>query len=101
MRRLRTVSLIITAALFAVSCGGAGLPAPATADPLSGQYIVNGGGGALDKVEALADAFQKQHPAITRQGLADIGSNAGVNLVISAEADLGYTSRALTDAETT
>jgi len=91
--------LIITAALFAVSCGGAVLPAPATADPLSGQYIVNGGGGALDNVKALADAFQKQHPAITWQGLADVGSNAGVNLVVSGETDLGYISRDLTDAE--
>src|SRR5436189_619553 len=99
MRSLRTVSLIVTAALFAMSCGTAGLPAPATADPLAGQYIVNGGGGALDNVKALADAFQKQHPSITWQGLADVGSNAGVNLVVSGETDLGYISRDLTDAE--
>src|SRR5207237_9177995 len=99
MRRLRTVSLIITAALFAVSCGAAGLPAPATQDPLGGQYIVNGGGGALDNVKALTDAFKSIHPNITWQGLADVGSNAGVNLVISGETDLGYISRDLTDAE--
>jgi len=99
MRPLRTVSLIITAALLAASCGGAGLPTPATADPLSGQYIVNGGGGALDNVKALTDAFGKMHPSITWQGLADVGSNAGVNLVISGETDLGYISRDLTDAE--
>src|SRR6266705_2142242 len=99
MRSLRTVLLIVTAALFVVSCGGAALPAPATADPLAGQYIVNGGGGALDNVKALADAFQKQHPTITWQGLADVGSNAGVNLVVSGETDLGYISRDLTDAE--
>src|SRR5438132_213141 len=99
MRRLRTVSLIILAALFAVSCGGAGLPAPATQDPLAGQYIVNGGGGALDNVKALTDAFVKMHPNITWQGLADVGSNAGVNLVVSGETDLGYISRDLTDAE--
>ena len=49
MRRLRTLSLAFCAALFALSCGGAVLPAPATSDPLSGQYIVNGGGGALVK----------------------------------------------------
>jgi phosphate transport system substrate-binding protein len=91
--------LIVTAALFAVSCGGAGLPAPATPDPLAGQYIVNGGGGALDNVKALADAFKLQHTGITWQGLADIGSNAGVNLVISGETDLGYISRDLLDSE--
>ena len=99
MRSLRTVSLIITAALFAVSCGGAGLPAPATQDPLAGQYIVNGGGGALDNVKALTDAFRAQHQSITWQGLADVGSNAGVNLVVSGETDLGYISRDLLDTE--
>ena len=99
MRSLRTVSLIVTAALFAMSCGTAGLPAPATADPLAGQYIVNGGGGALDNVKALADAFKNQHTGITWQGLADIGSNAGVNLVVSGETDLGYISRDLLDTE--
>src|SRR2546430_16306647 len=99
MRRLRTVSLIILAALFAVSCGGAGLPAPATQDPLAGQYIVNGGGGALDNVKALTDGFKTQHPNITWQGLADIGSDAGVNLAVSGETDLGYISRDLKDPE--
>jgi phosphate transport system substrate-binding protein len=99
MRPLRTLSLIALAALFAVSCGGAGLPVPPTQDPLAGQYIVNGGGGALDNVRALTDAFGKMHPNITWQGLADVGSNAGVNLVISGETDLGYISRDLTDAE--
>ena len=99
MRPLRTVSLVIIAALFAVSCGGAGLPAPATQDPLAGQYIVNGGGGALDNVKALADAFKAVHTGVTWQGLADIGSPAGVNLVVSGEIDLGYISRDLTDAE--
>ena len=99
MRRLRTVSLIISAAIFAASCGGTGLPAPATQDPLAGQYIVNGGGGALDNVKALADAFKLQHTGITWQGLADIGSPAGVNLVVTGEIDLGYISRDLLDTE--
>ena len=99
MRSLRTLSLIVGAALFVMSCGTAGLPAPATADPLAGQYIVNGGGGALDNVKALADAFKLQHTGITWQGLADIGSNAGVNLVITGETDLGYISRDLLDTE--
>src|SRR5256886_17436572 len=98
MRRWRTVSLIITAALFAMSCGGAGLPAPATQDPLGGQYIVNGGGGALDNVKALTDAFRTAHPSITWQGLADVGSNPGGNPVGSRETDLRDISRDLTAA---
>jgi phosphate transport system substrate-binding protein len=101
MRPLRTVISVVGAAALAISCGGAGLPAPATTDPLAGQYIVNGGGGALDNVKALTDAFQLKHPNITWQGLADVGSNAGVNLVVSGETDLGYISRDLTDAEKT
>jgi phosphate transport system substrate-binding protein len=60
---------------------------------------VNGGGGALENVKALTDAFRLQHPTITWQGLADIGSNAGVNLVVTGETDLGYISRDLLDTE--
>jgi phosphate transport system substrate-binding protein len=99
MRSLRTVKLVIAAAVFAAGCGGSLGQAPVTPDPLAGQYIVNGGGGALDNVKALADAFQKAHPTITWQGLADIGSDAGVNLAVSGETDLGYISRDLRDAE--
>ena len=101
MRASRTVHLLLAGALVAASCGGAFPvgPAPATPDPLAGQYIVNGGGGALDAVKALADGFQKRHPTVTWQGLIDIGSDAGVNLAISGETDLGYISRDLRDAE--
>jgi len=101
MRASRTVHLLMAGALVAASCGGAFPlgPAPSTPDPLAGQYIVNGGGGALDAVKALADGFQKRHPTVTWQGLIDIGSDAGVNLAISGETDLGYISRDLRDAE--
>lgn len=100
MRSLRTY-LLVAGTLLGASCGGA-IPlgtAQTTPDPLAGQYIVNGGGGALDNVKALTDAFKTQHPTITWQGLADVGSNAGVNLVVSGETDLGYISRDLLDAE--
>jgi len=100
MRRLRTVILIGAVLVLAASCGGAARFAPApTPDPLTGQYIVNGGGGALDNVKALTEAFGKQHPAITWQGLEDVGSDAGVNLTANGDADLGYISRDLRDAE--
>ena len=99
MRSLRTY-LLVVGVLLGASCGGAGpIGSAPTADPLAGQYIVNGGGGALDNVKALTDAFKTQHPSITWQGLADIGSDAGVNLAVSGETDLGYISRDLKDPE--
>src|SRR5437867_9222701 len=97
VRSLRTTLLGILAASLA-ACGGA-IPAQSTPDALAGQYIVNGGGGALENVKALTDAFGKLHPNITWQGLADIGSDAGVNLVVSGETDRGYISRELKDPE--
>src|SRR5256712_2807709 len=104
MRRARMRSLRtywpVAGALLAASCGGAiSIGSAPTADPLAGQYIVNGGGGALDNVKAFTDAFQTRHPNITWQGLADIGSDAGVNLAVSGETDLGYISRDLKDLE--
>src|SRR5436309_5297263 len=100
MRRLRTVILMGAVLVLAASCGGAARFAPApTPDPLTGQYIVNGGGGALDNVKALTEAFGKQHPAITWQGLEDVGSDAGVNLTANGDAHPGYISRDLRDAE--
>src|SRR2546428_1015251 len=99
MRSLRTY-LLVVGALLGASWGGAGpIGAAPTADPFAGQYIVNGGGGALDNVKALTDAFGKMHPSITWQGLADIGSDAAVNLAVSGETDLGYISRDLKDPE--
>jgi len=99
MRSLRTY-LLVVGVLLGASCGGAGpIGVAPTADPFAGQYIVNGGGGALDNVRAFTDAFGKMHPSITWQGLADIGSDAGVNLAVSGETDLGYISRDLKDPE--
>src|SRR5438552_18870585 len=101
MRSLRTVLVTIIAAGSVAACGGAALPGTTqpTADPIAGQYIVHGRDGTLDNVKALTDAFQKAHPTITWQGLADVGSDAGVNLVLSGETDLGYISRDLKDPE--
>src|SRR5437660_4944409 len=58
VRSLRTTLLGILAASLA-ACGGA-IPAQSTPDALAGQYIVNGGGGALEIVKALTDAFGKR-----------------------------------------
>src|SRR5438034_10809787 len=100
MRRLRTVILMGAVLVLAASCGGAARFAPApTPDPLTGQYIVNGGGGALDNVKALTEAFGKQHPAITWQGLEDVGSDAGVNLTANGNAGVRYINRERSEAD--
>ena len=99
MRSLRTVLMLALLAAVVAACGVLPGVAQKTPDPLGGQFIVNGGGGALENVRALTDGFRKLHPEITWQGLEDVGSSAGVNLVVSGEIDLGYISRDLSDAE--
>jgi len=91
------VGLIAAAALVFVSCGGAGAPAPTT-DPYAGRYSISGGGGALQVVTPLTEAFAKIHPGVIWV-IEDVGSDAGVQLTATQTADLGMTSRDLKDAE--
>ena len=84
--------------LVAVACGPA-TPAIHSPDPLSGTYILRGGGGALDTVTALTTAFTNEHPGVNWQGFEDVGSDASVKLVVSGEGDLGFISRELRPAE--
>jgi phosphate transport system substrate-binding protein len=89
---------VLTLALVLVgSCGGAAKPAP-TADPLAGRYSATGGGGAIAAVNALAKRFSELHPGVVFQ-IDETGSDAGVNLATSGGVDFGFTSRALTTAE--
>jgi phosphate transport system substrate-binding protein len=82
----------------AAACGPAG-PAIRTPDPLAGNYILRGGGGALDTVTALTTAFSSDHPTVRWLGFEDVGSDASVKLVVSGEGDLGFISRELRPAE--
>jgi len=84
--------------VVAVACGAA-TPAMRTPDPLAGNYILRGGGGALDTVTALTTAFTNVHPGVNWQGFEDVGSDASVKLVVSGEGDLGFISRELRPAE--
>ena len=84
--------------LAAAACGPA-TPAIHSPDPLSGTYILRGGGGALDTVTALTSAFTTEHPGVNWQGFEDVGSDASVKLVVSGEGDLGFISRELRPSE--
>jgi phosphate transport system substrate-binding protein len=98
MRSLeRAIGLCVALALVG-ACGGTAKPAAPTADPLAGRYTATGGGGALAAVNALAKRFSELHPGVVFQ-IDETGSDAGVNLATSGAVDFGFTSRALTAAE--
>jgi phosphate transport system substrate-binding protein len=87
------------AVMLVMACGGA-LQAPTkTLDPLAGNYVLKGGGGALDNMKALANAYNAIHPNVVFQGYEDVGSDAAVTLANSADIDLGFISRDLKAAE--
>lgn len=99
MTLLRKSLYLVLAALLVASCGGANPIARPTDDPLSGTFVLKGGGGALDAVRPLTAAFTAMHPTVIWQGLDDIGSDAGVKLTIESQLDLGFISRDLRAAE--
>ena len=96
---LKTFVLGTILGILAASCGGSVLQPKPTDDPISGTYVIKGGGGAIDSVRALTSAFTKIHPSIVWQGFDDVGSPAGVKLTVDGQVDIGYISRDLAAAE--
>jgi phosphate transport system substrate-binding protein len=85
------------ALVMLVACGS-NVPVAPTPEPLSGTYTASGGGGALPAVQALTARFKQLHPGIDWV-VTETGSNAAIKLVVSHTIDVGFVSRALTDAE--
>ena len=97
-----TLTTLLALTAIIASCGSTipiAQPASATKDPVAGSYIARGGGGALDNVNPLIKAFTKLHPSVNWQGLDDIGSDAGIKLVLSGDIDMSFISRDLRPAE--
>jgi phosphate transport system substrate-binding protein len=84
--------------LLLVAACGALSPAAPTPEPLNGTYTASGGGGGLPAVQALAARFKELHPE-TNWIISESGSHAAFKLVVSNTIDIGFVSRALTDAE--
>lgn len=99
MTKLRNSVVLALAALLVASCGGANPIAKPTDDPLAGTYVLKGGGGALDNVRPLTNAFKELHPTVIFTGFDDVGSDAGVSLTASGNVHLGFISRELRTAE--
>lgn len=96
-RHVATSVAALTLVLLSVSCGAA-VPTAPTPEPLSGTYTASGGGGALPAVQALTARFMELHPGVTLI-VSESGSNSAIKLVVSNTIDIGFVSRALTEAE--
>lgn len=101
--RRRPRRLAPAAALFAfvmVACGTTGGPASlATPNAFSGsRFLMSSGGGALAQVTALTKRFTELHPGFTWL-VENVGSDAGISLVVSQHSDMGAISRDLTPTE--
>lgn len=97
---LKAFAIGTVLAIVAAGCGTSVQIQPKPSeDPLAGTYVIKGGGGAIDSVRALTNAFSKMHPQVIWQGFDDAGSDAGVKLAIDGSIDLGYISRDLRAAE--
>ncbi len=92
-----TVAGLALALLLLAACGTA-VPAAPTPEPLSGTFSASGGGGALPAVQALTARFKELHPGVNWI-VSESGSNSAIKLVLSSTVDVGFVSRALTDAE--
>jgi phosphate transport system substrate-binding protein len=95
-RQLATPVAALALVLLLTSCGT--MAASPTPEPLSGTYTASGGGGALPAVQALTARFRELHPK-TDWIVSESGSNSAIKLVLSNTIDVGFVSRALTDAE--
>ena len=97
-RHNATSVAVIALALLVVAACAAPAPAAPTPEPLSGTYTASGGGGALPAVQALTARFKELHPNMDWI-VSESGSNSAIKLVLSNTIDVGFVSRALTDAE--
>ena len=98
LRQTATSVVAIAFVLLMLAACGAPIAAEPTPEPLAGTYTASGGGGALPAVQALTTRFKELHPEVTWI-VSESGSNSAIKLVLSSTVDVGFVSRALTDAE--
>ncbi len=90
--------LLLVAGLTVTACAPSGAGAPASTVSLAGRYRVSGGGGTIPVLTNLTNRFTELHPGVLWD-IENVGSDAAIASVKSAEADLGGVSREMTAAE--
>lgn len=93
----RLIRLVAITLLLASACSAPAASSPQV-DTLIGRYRVSGGGGSIPVITNLTKRFTELHPGVLWD-IENVGSDAAIASVKSAEADLGGVSREMTDAE--
>jgi phosphate transport system substrate-binding protein len=93
----RVLQVAVIAGLLATACAAPAATTPQI-DPLSGRYRVSGGGGTIPLITNLTKRFTELHPGVIWD-IENVGSDAAIASVKSAEADLGGVSREMTAPE--
>jgi phosphate transport system substrate-binding protein len=94
-----SLTAVLLAAFAVMACGNPTASGLATPNAFSGsRFLLSSGGGALAQVTALTKRFTELHPGATWL-VENVGSDAGISLVVSQHSDMGAISRDLTPAE--
>jgi len=90
------LTFLIAAALAILSCGTPA--APINQAQFGNKFLLSSGGGPLAQVTALTKRFTELHPGMNWV-IENVGSDAGISLVVSQHSDLGAISRDLAPTE--
>lgn len=96
MKKIFGVLLTLVLCLGLVGCGGGG--DDSSSGDISGKITLNGSTSMEEFVNALAEGIKEQYPNLTLEPQFT-GSSAGIEAAIDGTANIGNSSRALTDDE--
>ena len=91
-------SLLEMVVVLAIAASCAAPAGTGQVDPMIGRYRVSGGGGTIPVLTTLTARFSELHPGVLWD-IENVGSDAAIASVKSAEADFGGVSREMTAAE--
>lgn len=98
MKKILTLVLTCVLAFSLAGCGGSKDSSTAGSGDLSGKISLDGSTSMEKFVTALGESFKEKNPNVTVESQFT-GSSAGIASVLSGKADIGDSSRALTDEE--
>ena len=98
MKKILTLVLTCVLAFSLAGCGGSKDSSTAGSGDLSGKISLDGSTSMEKFVTALGESFKEKNPNVTVEDQFT-GSSAGISSVLNGKADIGDSSRALTDEE--